>query len=289
MLAGYWTHAGYMNWDSGLGFQRWHQAKKFGLTQQALIGLATAPSLAPSGRAPAWAKSMLDRGFEFYERQLAVQGHVPGIFFDVHKVPQSPASALLGLSRVQSNAARAVAAGLGRRRGVEPPPLYSFDPDIGRLAVTTPKYNTAVVPSTRGAFPYGGIELARLFDGRQEPAGGIGGRPPAAFGMLVRDISGRRLVAGQTADRGSLRLVRAPLGVGARAAAWTGRAYAGSFSDLRAAGVLRGGGMALRTRHRFVSRFVETSWSLRRAGPARAADGRRALPQHGRPCRGRAA
>ena len=36
VLAGYWTHGGYMNWDTGYGFHRWHQAKKFGISQQAL-------------------------------------------------------------------------------------------------------------------------------------------------------------------------------------------------------------------------------------------------------------
>ena len=30
VIAGYWTHSGYLNWDSGLGFDRWHQAKKSG-------------------------------------------------------------------------------------------------------------------------------------------------------------------------------------------------------------------------------------------------------------------
>ena len=56
MIAGYWTHAGYVNWDTGYGFNRWHQVKKFGLSQQALIGIATAPALAPHRDAPAWAK-----------------------------------------------------------------------------------------------------------------------------------------------------------------------------------------------------------------------------------------
>jgi hypothetical protein len=28
VLCGYWTHAGYLNWDTGLSFDRWHQAKK---------------------------------------------------------------------------------------------------------------------------------------------------------------------------------------------------------------------------------------------------------------------
>ena len=116
-----------------------------------------------------------------------------------------------------SNAARAIAAGLGSARAKEPPPLYAFDPDTGRLAVTTPDYNTAIVPSSRGAFPYGGIDLARLYDGRQEVAAGIGGRPPASFGLLVRDISGRRTFASQLPDQGRLRLTQAPHGVRARA------------------------------------------------------------------------
>ena len=47
VVSGYWTHAGYMNWDSGLGFNRWHQGKKLGLTQEALVGLASSDTLLP--------------------------------------------------------------------------------------------------------------------------------------------------------------------------------------------------------------------------------------------------
>jgi hypothetical protein len=272
VLAGYWTHGGYINWDTGFGFRRWHQTKKLGLSQQALLGIATAPGLAPHPSAPAWAKWMLDRGFDFYERQLARNGDVPpGVFFGVHKIPQDAVSERLALTRMSSNAARAVAAGLGSARAKEPPPLYSFDPDTGRLAVTTPDYNTAIVPSSRGAYPYGGIDLARLYDGRQEVAAGIGGRPPDAFGLLVRDISGHRTFATQLPDRGRLRLTQAPHGVHASASAWTGRAYAGPFQDLRAAGIARGGGWTGRTSHRFTAFFVQTTWSLRRTGaPGRA-------------------
>jgi hypothetical protein len=52
VLAGYWTHGGYVNWDTGYGFRRWHQAKKLGLSQLALLGIATAPGLAPRPNAP---------------------------------------------------------------------------------------------------------------------------------------------------------------------------------------------------------------------------------------------
>ena len=57
---------------------------------------------------------------------------------------------------MQANAARAVALGLGGMPAPEPPPLYSFDGDIGRLAITTPAYSTAVLAVNQRAFPYGG-------------------------------------------------------------------------------------------------------------------------------------
>ena len=188
-LAGYWTHGGYMNWDSGLGFSRWHQAKKLGLTQQALIGIASARSLQPGARWGAWAKYMLDRGLEFYDRTAVRDGGIAdALFFNVHAVPQEASSARLAAARMQANAARAVEAGLGRRSAARPPALYAYDPDIGRLAITTPRYNTAIVAVNQRAFPYGGIDLARLFDGEQEIAGTIGGTPPASFGAIVRDV-----------------------------------------------------------------------------------------------------
>src|SRR5918992_763630 len=94
-----------------------------------------------------------------------------------------------------ANAVRAAAGGLGRMTGDRPPPFYAFDADIGRLAISTPRYGTAVVVVNRGAFPYGGIELARLYDGEGDPVGGIGARPPAAFGVVVRDARGRHVLA----------------------------------------------------------------------------------------------
>ena len=42
------------------------------------------------------------------------------------------------------------------------------------------------------AIPYGGIELARLYDGEQRVVSNVGGRPWASFGVLVRDRSAKR-------------------------------------------------------------------------------------------------
>ena len=176
-MAGYWTHAGYMNWDSGLGFERWHQAKKLGLAQQALIGIAQTPQLQPGREWGRWAKWMLDRGLRFYEGLPVQEAGLPDpVFFQLFTVPQTVGSARLAASRLEANAARAVESGLGRMTAERPPSLYAYDPDIGRLAITTPAYNTAIIAVNQRAFPYGGIELARLFDGEQEVAANIGGR-----------------------------------------------------------------------------------------------------------------
>ena len=271
-IAGYWTHGGYMNWDSGLGFQRWHQSKKLGLTQQALIGIASAPSLSD----PQWqryAKYMFDRSLEFYSRTSDRDGGIAdALFFNVHAVPQGVASARLGAARVLANAARAIDAGLGRARSTEPPALYSFDPDIGRLAVTTPAYNTAIVAVNQRAFPYGGLDLARLFDGNQDIAANIGGTPPASFGALVRDVNGRRVLASQVArtyvDRSvtPLQLTKAPSGAGARASSATTSAYAGAFTDLRATGTISSSAGSVRVSHRFDPKWIQTHWDITRRG-----------------------
>jgi hypothetical protein len=291
-LAGYWTHSGYMNWDSGLGFERWHQAKKLGLAQQALIGIAQTPELQPSPTWGRWAKWTLDRGLAWYARQPARLGGLPDpVFFELSRVPQSVSSARLAAARVQANAARAVAAGLGRMRAAAPPPLYAYDPDTGRLAVTTPAYNTAIVSVNQGAFPYGGIELARLFDGEQRVAGNIGGRGTAAFGVQVRDAAGRVALASQLGRREvqrgvtPLRLTRAPTGVAARASARADRAYAGSFRDLRASGSVASAAARVTSEHRFTARAIETRWTVRRSGAAGPLSAAVSFPSWGRRAR----
>ena len=130
-----------MNWDSGLGFSRWHQAKKLGLTQQALIGIASAP-LAAAGRQVGRVGEVRcsTAGFEFYDRTALRDGGLADpLFFNVH------ARAAGGLQRPPGRRAHAGQRGpRGRRRArprsaaPRPPALYAYDPDIGRLAVTTP-------------------------------------------------------------------------------------------------------------------------------------------------------
>ena len=249
VLAGYWTHAGYVNWDTGFGFRRWHQSKKLGLSQQALIGIATAPALAPHPSAPAWAKWMLDRGFEFYERELARNGDVPpGLFFGVHALPQPTESARLALARVSSNAARAIAAGLGSMRG-----------ERAAAAVRVrPRHRTAGGDDARLQHGHRAEQPRRLPVRRHRPraalrrAPGGRGRDRRAAAGLVRAARARHLRPARlrdaarrprpaAADDGAARRRRAGVGVDRP------RPYAGPFQDLRAAGISRGGGWTRRT------------------------------------------
>ena len=172
---------------------------------------------------------------------------------------------------MMANAARAVDAGLGRMRASRPPSLYAYDPDIGRLAISTRTYNTAVVPVSHGAFPYGGLDLARLFDADQDVLANIGGTAPGGFGLVVRNARGGTALATQVTRRHAasgvrpLRLTRAPSGTAA-AATSLGRAYAGAFRAIEAAGSTRGRGFAATVAHRFTRDYIRTRWMLRHTG-----------------------
>jgi hypothetical protein len=173
--------------------------------------------------------------------------------------------------RTTSNAARAADAGLGSRRSAEPPPLYAFDADIGRLAITTPRYSTAIVPVNQGAFDYGGLELARLVDRDTQIAGSLGGVRSGAFG--VRVTRGARMLAetqrgrlGAPPRRAPLQLTASPRGAVRRAKRFPAFPDAGPFRVLRARGRTQGRGVTVTTDHRFDARSITTTWSVHRAG-----------------------
>src|SRR3712207_4965867 len=101
VLSGYWTHAGYLNWDTGLGFSRWHQTKKIGLAQQSLIALAATESLQTDKSQGAWAKWLFDRGLLTFEEWSRRAGGIPPpVLFGVVRKPLGVGSARLGASRM---------------------------------------------------------------------------------------------------------------------------------------------------------------------------------------------
>jgi hypothetical protein len=273
VVYGYWTHGGYLNWDTGYGFKRWHAGRTWALAQQGLLAIATSPRFHNVSDLGAWAKYLFDRGLQLFERlSIAAsdgRGIAPANLYDVEVQPLGLSIREMFAARMQANAARAVALGLAETRGAEPPPIYSFDGDIGRLAITTPDYNTAVLAVNQHAVPYGGIELARLYDGNQRVVANVGGRPLASFGVLVRNASAKEVLFSQKAHaelpkRPPVELLASPRGPVLRAKPYPRRPYGGPFETIVARGRSRSAEASVETVHRFKSSHIQTRWKITR-------------------------
>ena len=271
IVCAYWTHGGYLNWDTGYGFKRWHAGRTWALAQQGLLAIAVSPRFHNRPEIGSWSKYMFDRGLALYERlsreAVDVKGIAPSNLYDVNVSPLGPSIREMFAARMQANAARAVALGLGAMGAGEPPALYSFDADIGRLTVTTPRYSTAILPVNQRAFPYGGMELCRLYDGDQRVVSNVGGRPWASFGVLVRDRFAREVVTSQRPRSfppaiPPLTLLSSPHGRVAAAQPYPTRPYAGPFQSLIAHGLTDAREVVVGTTHKFTPFHVETSWTV---------------------------
>jgi hypothetical protein len=268
-LFGYWMHNGFMSWDTGLGYRRWMKGKTWAYALQGLLTIVEAPEFQNDPRYGPWAKTIFDRALDFYGRQpRGPDGLVDSALFGINgAVPIVPDTRMFA-ARMASSAMRAVSAGLGTLPSAEPPPFYAFDPDVGRLSVSTPRYSTAVIVVNRAAFPYGGIELARYYDGAGNPVGGVGARPPASFGVEVRDRRGRLVLATgkgihATPPRPPM-VVRSPAGRIARVPATQTAALAGPFWTLDAVGRRRTRDLEVTTRHHFAPEAITERWTVRR-------------------------
>jgi hypothetical protein len=212
-----------------------------------------------------WTKALFDRGLLLYLR-LANDAGTPiapskmwGITSDMEEYD-------CYTTRIMANAARAIAFGMGSMPATDPPPLYSFDYDTGRLAVSTPTYSTALVPYNRGAFPYGGLDPVRLFGPGQQPVGSLGGVPPEAMGVVVRDTSGKELLATSRSLHAGigrpLSLIVSPRGKVTRPRAYPIKPYAGPFNRLEVVGSVRRGRLSITAHHTFTATSILSRWQI---------------------------
>ena len=235
LLDGEWTHAGYLNWDTGLGFRRWHLARYWVFALSGLATLADQPILPAYQRE--WARWLFDRALRFYDANLSPQGGqaFSPVLFGVRSTQVDPvhgaqrfaiADPGFVAARAAATVVRQAAAPSDAAETVsEPPPLYAFDAASRRLAVTTPFYSAAVVDRST-AVGYGGADLARLFDRDGRPLGAIGSRETHGFGLRVT-------------RRGSA-LLEVERGRRSAAAMHGPRRRRGTFSHLSLRAVVRG-------------------------------------------------
>jgi hypothetical protein len=260
LLAGSWTHAGYLNWDTSRGFKRWHSGQYWAFALQGLQTIAVAPRFWQDARTGAWSKSMFDQALVLYGRLAKANDSVfaPRLMFGVDTRMKNSA---FFHWRMLSAVARAIGMGMGSLPSVRPPPLYAYDYDTGRVAITTPRYSTAIVPDDRGAMGYGGIDLARLFGPGQRVASGTGGRPPGAFGVVVSGARGRTVLATQRSRPGQrVRVLRSPHGRLARASAYPPRPYAGPFTIVETRGTVARGKLRVTSDYRFRRAMIAGRW-----------------------------
>jgi len=271
-LPAYWCHSGYVNWDTGLYLYRWHLSRYWAWCCQGLLAIASSKNFVTDNERR-WAKFMFDRSLDLYERFTQR--------WDDDR--REPGSTLYGittkftegkhfeLARFQALAAEAVLRGMGDDPAEEPPPMYAFDPSIGRLAITTPTYNTAIVPVSNGAFPYGGIDIARWFDSRQRVISHIGGRAPAGFGLAVRAPNGALVTASQRprslAPKGRIPLIlnKSPQGPITRVKRYPRSPHAGVFDQIETGGLTDRAGVRFRSRYTFATDHIHVNWQITRS------------------------
>ena len=101
------------------------------------------------------------------------------------------------LARFQALAAEAVLRGMGDDPAEEPPRCTPSTPRSAGSRSPPPPTTRRSCAVSNGAFPYGGIDIARWFDSRQRVISHIGGRAPAGFGMVVRAPNGKIVTGSQ--------------------------------------------------------------------------------------------
>ena len=191
MLLGSWTHAGYPNWDTGLGTKRRHLRQYWAWSLDGLMTASGPDSLLGYPKQRAYARSIASHGIALYlatawsSTMNLIDGPLPGkTTFDApNGFTTGSGNELIGPLRFA-----VLDASLdGRFQDIaadEPPNWYAHDEETGRFAFSTPVYNGAVLP-TRAGQSQGGIEPVRLFDGEQRPLTSLGGRGTGSLGVAV--------------------------------------------------------------------------------------------------------
>lgn len=194
VLYGDWTHAGAMNWDTGHGFLRWQLRRYWALADNGLLAMASSRRLAFGATARNQAKYVFDQSLRLYDRLAVTEGPLlDSTFYSIKNAASQPRlDPALTAARFASLATRAAVLGLGTMKAAPLPPAYGFDPDIRRLAVTTPSYSTAITQAT--AVGNGGAELSRLTDAKGVPLSGTGGNGATSTAFGLRLVAGRRTI-----------------------------------------------------------------------------------------------
>ena len=266
VLCGYWTHAGYLNWDTGLGFKRWHQGKKLGLSP----GRAARDRDVPGARRAhgAWAKHMLDRSFELFDRWTERgRGLPPANAFDV---PVDRRQRVLGAARRRARAgqrrpgralrARARCAARSRRRCTPTTPTSAASRSPRPPTTRRSSPSTAARSRTAGSSSRGCSTASRT--SRAASAGARRRRSASSCATASGDRRTPRSARWRRRATTPLQLLEAPRGATAnpqtiRTARTRARSRPCACRARR-----RAAGSRSARRTRFKATYIETEWRV---------------------------
>ncbi len=234
VVLGTWTQSGYLNWDTALGSKRRHLRQYWGFALDSVLRSAGPDGFIDSPQQRAFVRLVGRRGVELFARTAwDGTGPLPGAtsFGAPNGFPEGTGTDVMAPLRFAIIAAQADALLPGVAE-VDPGLLVSHDGETGRLALSSRRYNLAVVRAGPGL--EGGLEPTRLFDARQRPltvlgADGLVG--PAPDVRLLRE--GKVLVSTQPGHTHRLkaRFVGVPAALRNRTAARGSASAAGTTSS----------------------------------------------------------
>lgn len=261
VLFGTWTHAGYLNWDTGLGRQRRHLMQYWAYALDALVRSSGPGALIGTAGQRAYVRELAEQGLRLFALQgwngtgplpPATMFTAPNGFAQGTRSPLVTPLRFAVISALLDSALPAVAP---RAMGN----VYSHDSEFGRLAVSTPSYNTAVIQPA--GQDQGGIEPVRLFNGQQRPL------------MVLNASSFRGAAPGVRLTRNGKTIADSQPGAQERAGkvppisvAKARRNRSGEFVQLNAEASVRTANSTITAKHNFTSEAIATEYRIRRGG-----------------------
>lgn len=261
VVYGTWTASGYLNWDSGKGIDRIHLTQYWLL---ALRGFGTAMEGSKrsgllSDQQPV-ARQMAAKAMELYRRRALEHGSVilpaSSFGFAGSSLVSDNFDGTTGTARFASTASELALVGLeprANRKSNPMPDAYSHDESLGRLAVTTSRYATAVVRPWSG-LRSGGIEPSRIIDARGRAVTGLGGATTGTLALTLTAGSGQVLSTQPGRYRSSQSKVVVPKGVKDRSATLR--------KPLVVTGTDSAKDLKLELEHRFDKKSIATRYKL---------------------------
>lgn len=190
LFFGAWNLGGYLNWDTGHALDRIHLTQYWLLSLRGFAaGLQGSQKLRLLSFQQGAALSQVRRVVEQYQRRARfvnsiVLSPTSYGFKGTTLFDETKADGLIGTARFASILAEMADRDLLQGEEFRIPQAGSWDKELGRVAVATPSYSSAIVPPWN-QLRTGGVEPSRIMDNWARPLTSIGGGGDGTLGLRI--------------------------------------------------------------------------------------------------------